>query len=355
MTVYLFAAGITLMLGALRYPWNNWDMIGYAGVVEASATRDPVALHSAVFEGLRGWASPGAWRVLTESDEFRRAVAADPASLQELLPFYRNKPLYTAVVRVMVTAGMDVYAALHLLSALCGALGLWLVAVAFHRMSTAALLALPPVAVLAGLDTVSRLATPDAMAFAGVALAALLMVRRSRALALVLALLPLIRPELLVFSMVSAMWWALRGERVWAPVAALVAGVGFVFTKHLAGGYGWDGLFWFTFARVTPYPTRLEPDVTVGFYLRRVAIGVKLWVRQRELWVALAALVALVWRYRAQVTSRPGSAAALCALATAAVQFLVFPLSQERFIAGAAILLFCAAATPPEPANDTAP
>lgn len=356
LTIYIFAAGVVLMLGALRHPWNNWDMIGYAGVVAAPTARDPVALHTAVFADLRAWATPRAWRSLTDSDDFRRTVAADPVSLQELLPFYRNKPLYTGVVRAMVAAGMDVYAALHLLSALCGALGLWMIAVAYPRMPLAAMLALPPVAVLAGLDTVSRLATPDAMAFAAVALAALLMVRRSRVLAAVLGLLPLVRPELVVFSLLSALWWAFEGRRAWATVAALAAGIAFVATRRLAGGYGWDGLFWFTFAGVTPYPTRLEPDISVAFYLRRVAIAVKLWLKQRELWLLLAVLGTMGWRFRrGGVTASPGAVAALSALATSVALFFLFPMPAERFVTGAAVLIYAAAATPPQTPTDTAP
>jgi len=354
LTIYIFTAGMVLMLGALRYPWYNWDMIGYAAVVEATTVRDPATLHAAVFSGLREWAPPDRWSELTTSDAFRRTVAGDPASLEELLPLYRNKPLYTALVRAMVTAGMNVYAALYLLSALCGALGLWMVAVAFPRMPTAATLALPPVAALAGLVTVSRIATPDAMAFAAVALAALLMVRHSRALALVLALMPLVRPELVVFSMFAALWWAASGGRVWAAVAALCAGVAFVAAKHLAGGYGWERLFWFTFVDVSPYPARMAPDLSVAFYLKRVAIGVKLWLVQREFWVLALALGWFSWRHcRRGAVPSAGPAAALCALGTAAAVFLLFPLTESRFIAGAAILLFAAAAT--VPATGTAP
>lgn len=353
LTAYIFAAGMVLMLGALRYPWHNWDMIGYAAVACERAQPDAGELHARVFKELEAWASPGGFHDLTRADSFRQTVATDPASLQELLPLYRNKPLYIATVRAMVTAGMGVYAGLHLLSALCAALGLWLVAVAFQRMPARGTLALPLVAVLAGLVTVSRIATPDAMAFAGVALAALLMLRRSRALVFVLALLPLVRPELIVFSMLACLWWALRGERWWALGAAVATGLTFLATKHLAGGYGWERLFWFTFVDVTPYPARLEPDLTVAFYLRRVAIGAKLWLMQREFWVLAAALGLFVWRCRGGGTRRSaGAMAALFALATSVAVFFVFPLTEGRFVAGASVLLFAAAASPP--ATDTA-
>jgi hypothetical protein len=354
LTAYVFAAGMVLMLGALRYPWHNWDMIGYAGVALERAEPGAAALHRRVFDGLEQWASPGGLRSLTQADEFRRTVAADAVSLQELLPLYRNKPLYIATVRMMVTAGMDVYAALHLLSALCAALGLWLVAVGFQRMPAWGMLALPPVAALAGLATVARLATPDAMAFAGVALAALLMIRRSRALAFVLPLLPLVRPELVVFSLLVALWWAFRGGRARALAAGIVAGVVFVLLKQLGGAYGWERLFWFTFVDVSPYPARLEPDLTVTFYLRRVAIGVKLWLMQREFWVLVVCLGWLVWRCRRDpLWKTAGTMAALCALATALAVFLVFPLTEGRFIAAAATLLYAAALS--RPATDTTP
>jgi len=356
LTAYVFAAGMVLMLGALRYPWHNWDMIGYAGVAHERALREPDELHLRVFADLQSWASPDGWRQLTRADDFRRTVATDPEALQELLPLYRNKPLYLATVRAMVTAGMDVFAALHLLSALCAAIGLWLVAAAFPRMPVAATLALPPLAALAGLVTVSRIATPDAMALAGVALAVLLMVRRSRALAIVLALLPLLRPELIVFSMLASLWWAMRGERVWALAGAVVAGALFVATKQFAGSYGWERLFWFTFVEVSPYPARLEPDLSLAFYLKRVAIGMKLWLMQREFWVLAATLALLVWRYRRGGMWRsPSAVAALCALATASAVFFAFPLTEARFIAGATILLFAAAMTSKPSATDTTP
>ena len=356
LTACVFVAGMVLMLGALRFPFHNWDMIGYAGVAYERALPEPDELHRRVFDDLKSWASSEGWRELTGADAFRRTVATDPGSLQELLPLYRNKPLYLATVRAMMTAGMDVYVALNLLSALCGALGLWLVVVAFPRMSVAATLALPPVAALAGLVTVSRIATPDAMAFAGVALAALLMVRRSRALAFVLALLPLVRPELIVFSLLVSLWWAMWGGRKWAVAGAVVAGITFVATKQLGGGYGWERLFWFTFVETSPYPARLESDLSAVFYLRRVAIGMKLWLAQREFWVLAVALALLVWRYRGGgMWQAPGAVVALCALATSAAVFLVFPLTEGRFIAGAAILAFAAAASPELPATDTTP
>jgi len=356
LTAYVFAAGMVLMLGALRFPWNNWDMIGYAAAVHERSVQEPAQLHDRVFDGLKEWAPPGAWRDLTESGEYRRTVAADPESLQELLPFYRNKPLYLATVGAMVTAGMGVYSALYLLSALCGALGLWLVAVAFNRMPAAATIALPFVAALAGLVTVSRTATPNAMAFAGVALATLLMVRRSRALVLVLALLPLVRPELIVFSMLASLWWAMQGARSWALLAVVAAGVAFVATKQFVGGYGWERLFWFTFVDTSPYPARLEPDLSAAFYARRVAIGVKLWLSQRAFWALAASLALFAWRYRRGGLWRsPGAVAALCALATITAVFVAFPLTEERFLAGTTTLVFAAAVLPQPATTDTAP
>lgn len=225
----------------------NFDLLGYAAVVEHWKGASGEALHHAVYEEVRAVAPEAQFTALTASSGYRKGLFAEPDQLERQLAFYVNKPLYPALAGVLSALGMNVVLALFVVSAL--SLGvfalLWvrwlaLVVPGGAAMGGVLILLAPP------LLEAGQLATPDALCAALVLGGAMaLHTQRLRLAWVLLALGCLTRPDAVLWGV--ALLVASTGvSRSTAQGLGIIGAVTLI-SQGLLHGASWSALFVHTF------------------------------------------------------------------------------------------------------------
>ena len=92
---------------ALARPFHNWDTIGYIGVAYRMQGLSGDELHATVFREARAHLPEEDYVRNTTNDAYREAVLADPASLEQQVPFYAVKPMYPALMSALMSLGVN--------------------------------------------------------------------------------------------------------------------------------------------------------------------------------------------------------------------------------------------------------
>ncbi len=320
------------------HPLNNWDLIGYIASAFANSSLGGAELHEATYAELRRAVPAARFDLLTTNGPYARGVFADPAALEQQLPFYRIRVLYILALQALAPLARGLAGATYLVSA-ASAAGLTLLTGLMLRRSAPqipwpiAALILVLALYLGAVLNVARLSTPDAL-FSLAALASLALFHHRRIASLViLALLPLIRTDAVVLSALILILLLIERDRnPWHYLLVVVSGSLYIWVNMAHGNYGHAVLFNFSLipGQRTPYPASLEalrdPGPYFEVYLRGAAGMVTRWVP----WVLLAAIAcAALERKRA---GRIGSLGRLAMVAVGYVvlHFLAFPLGVAR-------------------------
>lgn len=358
---YVAFSALMLYLASTR-PIYNWDMIGYAAVVESMDTDDAAVVHQRVFDSLRRYAPPPEFEELVDRNDYRRTVYRDPESLRQHIPFYRTKLAYVGAVYLLTRAGVGVLRAMHLVSAVCAVCGLWLLFFAFRRRVDWLGAALVPVIGLAlGALEVARLATPDAMGFAALALFALLFLERPRALLVVVPLFVLVRPDLVLLLAVAYAWMFFTRDpgRPAVVASAVAAAALFLSASWFVAVHRWQ--LYVSYAGAQPYPLDATVALSVGAYIRTLARGLRhaLYSPVFTAYVVVAlATVAAALRLRLRPDRDRRLALSTILFAYLVVHTVAHPFLWDRFFAGVyvtgACVLLSLVATARSPGPSTA-
>jgi hypothetical protein len=85
------AVVLAVALDAYRERVWNLDCVAYIAATLSSEHEDPVALHRAVYEDLEAGVPRAAFKEITGSSGYRKALRRDPAALATQLRFYINR------------------------------------------------------------------------------------------------------------------------------------------------------------------------------------------------------------------------------------------------------------------------
>ena len=337
------ASAAILVWAGMADPLCNWDLVAYtACALEFGGTPDS-SLREETYRSLEESIPPGAYSEIVSSTTGRIARATDDASLLQHLPFYRTRPAYVALLAGLTGAGLDPLRAACAIST-AAALGTLLLLLRLvpgrGRPGLTAAVALGSLG--AGLVEVARHATPDALAALCAVSVSALLLRRRRAVLLLFPLCILVRTDLLLFVLPLCVYSLARlpFPRVLTALSAALSTALAPMLHHVAGGYGWETTFEYTFLGQAAYPALLPGSVTAAGYISVLRSSASS-IPHSETWVFLFAAVILLGLSAKQ----PGAASAgtlrsdsrfilAAAGLSALLHFLVFPAAWLRFFAG---------------------
>jgi hypothetical protein len=260
---YYVVCSVVLLAFSFYRPYHNWDMIVYAACARSFVVHDRETLHVSTYRKLEQSVPAATYRALTSGD-YRRTVSEDAEAFAQQLAFYQIRILYNALVFVLATMGVNVFAATHLVSALSAIAGLWIVLLTFRPYTSAYLLfLLPPFAVAFGLLDVAKYSTPDGLAFLAVCSMAYCLVRGRRGILVLLPLSVLVRTDLILLALIVAAYlvFVARQWRLAAMASVALAVAGYILVNVSYGHYGLSVTYYMTFVEAVAYPA----DVPVGF------------------------------------------------------------------------------------------
>lgn len=318
-----------------RHPEINWDIVGYVAAAYSADGIQGQALLDNTYGDIRSAATPEQFKALT-NNPYRAAVARDPESLRQQVPFYSVRWGYVAVLRFVHRLGPGYARSSYLVSALFTALAVLVLAAIASGLGVS-LLVVPLVVFCSGLGSLAAFSTPDAFAAPVALLALYLALRESRWVFLCMVLLPVIRQDMLIFSGLLACVEYRRGkkrEAVGAVLAGLLATTAIAHWQH---GYPWQTWFVFTFLNRTPYPAstplHVTPSEIAHWYVWQLQAG--LWPMSQFLVLALTAFALIVRPWKTVLRGRDVLLGTV-PLLFAAFHAAVFPLYGDRYTAFAA-------------------
>ena len=247
-SIFVFAAGMTR-------PTYNWDMIGYVAAAYHKDGFRGDELSSLTYGNIRKEVDKDAYKSLAEGT-FRQAVLSDSSSLEQQIPFYSIRVIYVGGMRLLSMAGINYAEATYLISAFFAALSVLVLGLIALRVR-APIILFPLVVAITGYLLVARLSTPDSMACFFSLLAIFFLMYGSKAALVISALLPVIRTDFIILSLLLtavSMW---RGGRL-LPILSISAAAGlYVLINKVNHNYGWLAIFNYTFISMSPYPAEM--------------------------------------------------------------------------------------------------
>lgn len=335
--VTVIMALVVLGLG-LKKPSHNWDMIGYVAVALSAEGYQGAALNQATYDSVRHEVDATTFDQLIQGD-YRDTVYRDPASLAQQLPFYRIRVVYIWSIRIAHAMGLNYAKATYVVSGVFAALAVVLLALIGYELG-ASVAAVPFVVLICGFIDAAGLSTPDALACFFSLLTIYMLIRRSMLVFVLAALLPLVRTDLLLLSLLVLGHAVIFGQRKYAIASMLVACVVYALIARMTAAYGWLTLFNTSLILKTAYPATLVPSHVIGDYLRPYAAFAYDFVTRPDFVIyGLATCFLLtngIWR---RVDRRLLSAVFVIPMAFFVLHAMLFPAITYRFFVAAASLV----------------
>jgi len=344
----------TFFLSNLHRPLLNWDMVAYVASAKAYQTHDPAALQTEVYELLRRSVPQRTYSDLT-TGYLRHLRATDPESFRQHLPFFQIRVAYVWAILALWTFGLNPFFASYLISAICAALAIMVLAFILPRQPLVYSLVVPFIALSSAFPDLARYSTPDAMAALAVLVCYALAFRRHKLLLIALPACVAVRTDLLLLlPSFYVFLWLTRPFASRLVLASALSSVALYWGLNaIFGNYGWSTVFDYTFSHQSAYPADYPHAVTVKSYLAALASGVGSVENGPRLLkyvgVSIAGIAALLWRphwIRRAVgpMSAPLQFALVSSLVYVGLHFMLFPAMWGRYFAAQYALAFSLAA-----------
>lgn len=325
------------LISGLTNPSYNWDIVAYVAAAHHEDGLKGKKLSSATYSDIRREVDDDTFKELTVG-EYVDVVFQNPKSLEQQLPFYTIKVAYIQFMRAMHALGVSYVSSTYIISAIFTSASVLMVALFLFQFG-ASLLWLPVAATVAGYGTIATYSTPDAIACFFALLLMVLFTRGNIASYVVAAVLPLVRTDLAILSILTMAFDFHRKRRIYPILSAAAALVAYVIVNRTAGNYGWLALFNFTFIKITPYPAQMQISDDVRAYIQAYVTGFGNFISSRHFLIYVLAAFALVFRQGREGLTPRNSAMIICLL-YAGAHFALFPVYEDRFFAFPASLLF---------------
>lgn len=291
---------LAVLISGMGFPRHDWDLIGYVASVYKADGLDGKELKAAVYEDVLSEVGGKEFSLLTgggEYGEYRATVYRDPQALEEQIPFYSIRPLYLVAIKLLHFLSGSYSSASCLASTLFASLCV-LAASGILAQQGIPQIFLPAILVFSGLPHISRYATPDSLACLFSLGLVFFFLKRSTFSLVLAALLPLVRTDFVLLSLLFAVvaFWFL--PRRWVVLSALSAVAFYIAVNKMNGNYGYLTVFNFTFLGFDPYPASMEISTDAGEYAGVYAKGLALAVLHPHFlayFLALASLLNGFW------------------------------------------------------------
>ena len=335
--VILLTSVFFLILG-ITSPSYNWDIVAYVAAAYHQDGLSGRKLSSATYGELKREAGGSRFKELTDGD-YEDVVFKDPRSLEQQLPFYTIKVAYIQLMRFLKALGMSYTHSTYVISAIFTSASVLMIALFLLHFGVP-ILWLPVAATVAGYGTIAGYSTPDAIACFFALLLIYFFIKGSKASYVLAALLPLVRTDLAILSLLTMGFDFYRRRSIYPILSAAAALAMYVVINKLAGNYGWLALFNFTFIKITPYPKQMQISGNVGAYLQAYVTGVRNFISSRHIIIYVLVLFIFVFRKGYKKPTLEINAILMICLLYASAHFALFPVYEDRFFAFPASLLF---------------
>lgn len=265
---------LCVLVFALSRPMYNLDMLAYVGSVKSLETSDKEVIHTFVYSEakrivppenlyfLLGYASLNDYesRVETKNepvDDPRYIISNDPEALYQQLPFYQIKIMYVSLIYLLEQAGIDIYMATYLISAVSMVLGLWILLFTFRPYVHKYLLYTIPIFAMGyGLLDIARSSTPDGLGFLIITIIVYLFTRSNWLIFIALPLAVLVRPDLIIFGFIILAYYLICNKpwRLFSIAGILASLIFYLGFGYYFGNYGWATLFHHSYVEFFIYP-----------------------------------------------------------------------------------------------------
>ncbi|MCB1043667.1 MAG: hypothetical protein KDC35_12035 [Acidobacteria bacterium] len=318
-------------------PVNNWDSVAYTACLLRLSGTPETELRGATYERIKESVDGQTFYQLI-AGPIRSTTYQDDQAFREAIQLHQNRFAYIGFASLLHQIGLHPVRSLYLASWLMGVAGMMLLGVTFAskvdaHMQFAFVLGL----LFSGVIPVLHLATPDAAAFLGWALIAWFYSRRKSGLFLLAPLLPLLRPDMILASMLILVSVGYRpGCRLNAGLSMLSSLGVFWVLQTLSGSPGWSVYFHHAFIHMTPYPVSHGDSFGWTEYLRAVAHGVL--ALEIKLSIALVIFLGVMRVSWVPLKNHAAGLVYACVFYTC-LHFLFFPTGEARFYAGPLTLI----------------
>lgn len=336
--IVIFTVLMTLALGSLK-PAHNGDIVFYVASAYSMDGLSGVELSEETFSDVKHEVSSERFLGLTSGSNYRRAVYDDYNALEQHLPFYTIRVFYVSAMRVLGNFGLSYSEASYLVSSIFASASIVVIAFIMMHLNLP-LYFMPFIAVLGGVMELSRLSAPDAMACFFSLLAISLLLRRSIFYLLIAAILPLVRTDYVILSILLVFVGYFSRFKLIALISGLTAILLYLFVNEWAGNYGWLTIFNFTMIGVDPYPADIVISGEWENYIRRYITV--LWDIGNNIH-GVVYFIAIVFWLQAKVNGlqdrvKVDSVTSICFLFVV-LHLLAFPTYSNRFFTFAVVFL----------------
>jgi len=248
---YIVLSTISMFLYAIFNTIPVWDMLGYAATVHSLDGVNPTDIHSVVYSDMKLHTTKGIFHELTMGSSYRQVMFNDTEAFIQQIPFYKMRVVFILLISALNELGLNIFFAMHFLSAFFGAAGFFLAFLGFRNLVHWIFWVLAPLIFFGITLDLSFLQHGgiDAFAFFWLALAIVLYIRQSKFLLPILALCVLIRTDFILFTlmMMSILWLTEKADRKNIIIWCCVAVLSYVLVNLWAGNLGWFALIHFVF------------------------------------------------------------------------------------------------------------
>jgi hypothetical protein len=334
----ILLTSVFVLISGVTSPSYNWDIVAYVAAAYHQDGLSGKQLSSATYSELEREADADTFKELTVGD-YVDVVFKDPDSLEQQLPFYTIKVAYIQLMRVLKTFGVSYTSSTYIISAMFTSASVLMIALFLFHFRVP-ILWLPVAAAVAGYGTIASYSTPDAIACFFALLLIYFFIKGSKASYVISALLPLVRTDLVILSILTMGFDFYRRRSIYPILSAAAASAMYVIINRLAGNYGWLALFNFTFIKITPYPKEMQISDDIGAYLQAYVAGVRNFISSRHIMIYVLVLFIFVFRQGHKRQTPEINAIMVICLLYASAHFALFPVYEDRFFAFPASLLF---------------
>jgi hypothetical protein len=336
----IVGAGFLLMWSARARPEWNLDSVFYAGAALHCLGYSDSDSHRRSYDDLRQVAPLRQFETLVHGSAYRRTVFEYPDAFAAQRRFYLNKPLYVALVAIIIRLGANSIDAAFLISAISyGFLAIVLLEVllrsrcpVYSSILGVAVLLSPP------FRETATLATPDALGSVVTfsAIVSLSVCRHRRVGILLLVASVLARPDNILFCLSVLIWLGLTGHRTyrWALASAALTTTIFIGALLITKPYSWNVVATHTFVASIAWAKDMTGVMTPSLYMTSLWKGLGgafvLHPSAAPLFIALS-IVGCTMATSNSVQRQQTISLIATTWIAAGVHFIVFPMLADRF------------------------
>ena len=253
----------------------------------------------------------------------------------------------------MVTFGINIFTAGHIIAAAAASLGLIVYFYGFKDyIKSNFWIMVPLFYVLLGIFNAAQYVTADTLAYLWIGLISVTFIRKHWAVYPLIALSVLIRTDLavLVAIMLSYIFFFWPGSRLKASVTAVVAGILYLSVNNFVGNYGWSTVFYYVFISnmTATHPEQFSQfEISFQLYAYHVVSNL-IWIfYESEFWLFIVFIITQCLMFFhltnsstsylekiGQYLKDPIISLTLISAIYVALHYLLFPAMWTRFFLG---------------------